>query len=84
MQLELEDRLAHIDHAYFEAAQTAALYVAYALDQRETESFELHMMTCLACVEAVEMWRAMKENMPKAMGSSSRTTFQSKAATRRR
>jgi anti-sigma factor RsiW len=53
-----------MDHALFKAKQTAAAYVADGLDETTLESFEMHMMGCQECVEDVETWRAIKQNMP--------------------
>jgi hypothetical protein len=54
-----------MDHIQFKANQTAAGYVANGLDESTQEAFELHMMGCSACVEDVEVWRAIKLEMPK-------------------
>src|SRR5579875_1285103 len=48
-----------MDHLRFKSEQTAAAYVADALDASAREQFELHMMSCSACVEEVERWRAL-------------------------
>jgi hypothetical protein len=53
-----------MDHSQFKANQTAAVYVADGLDAATQEEFELHMMTCVECVEDVETWRAIKINIP--------------------
>jgi hypothetical protein len=52
-------------HIQFKANQTAAGYVANGLDESTQEAFELHMMGCSECVEDVEVWRAIKLDMPK-------------------
>jgi hypothetical protein len=54
-----------MDHIQFKANQTAAGYVANGLDESTQEAFELHMMGCSECVEDVEVWRAIKLEMPK-------------------
>ena len=54
-----------MDHMQFKANQTAAGYVANGLDESILEAFELHMMGCPECVEDVEVWRAIKLDMPK-------------------
>ncbi|HEX6510539.1 MAG TPA: zf-HC2 domain-containing protein [Chloroflexota bacterium] len=54
-----------MDHMQFKANQTAAGYVANGLDESTQEAFELHMMGCPECVEDVEVWRAIKLDMPK-------------------
>jgi hypothetical protein len=54
-----------MDHIQFKANQTAAGYVANGLDESTQEAFELHMMGCTECVEDVEVWRAIKLDMPK-------------------
>jgi hypothetical protein len=53
-----------MDHSQFKANQTAAVYVADALDPPTQEAFEMHMMGCPECVEDVETWRAVKINIP--------------------
>jgi hypothetical protein len=53
-----------MDHMQFKANQTAAGYVANGLDESTQEAFELHMMGCSECVEDVEVWRAIKLDMP--------------------
>jgi len=53
-----------MDHMQFKANQTAACYVANGLDESTQEAFELHMMGCSECVEDVEVWRAIKLDMP--------------------
>ena len=52
-----------MDHDWFALHQTAATYVANGLDDVTLEEFELHMMGCRACVEDVESWRAIQQNM---------------------
>ncbi|MGH8226552.1 MAG: zf-HC2 domain-containing protein [Steroidobacteraceae bacterium] len=52
-----------MDHLRFKSEQTAAAYVAGDLDPRSMEQFELHMMSCPECVEAVEGWRAIKSQL---------------------
>src|SRR6185437_10298237 len=54
-----------MDHIQFKANQTAAGYVANGLDESTQEAFELHMMGCSECVEDVEVWRAIKLDIPK-------------------
>ncbi len=54
-----------MDHVQFKANQTAAGYVAGGLDDGTQEAFELHLMGCSECVEDVEIWRAIKVEMPK-------------------
>ena len=54
-----------MDHIQFKANQTAAGYVANGLDENTQEAFELHLMSCSECVEDVEVWRAIKLDMPK-------------------
>lgn len=54
-----------MDHIQFKANQTAAGYVANGLDESTQEAFELHMMGCSECVEDVEVWRAIKLDMPR-------------------
>ncbi len=54
-----------MDHMQFKANQTAAGYVANGLDESTQEAFELHLMGCSECVEDVEVWRAIKLDMPK-------------------
>jgi hypothetical protein len=54
-----------MDHMQFKANQTAAGYVANGLDESTQEAFELHMMGCSECVEDVEVWRAIKLEIPK-------------------
>ena len=54
-----------MDHMQFKANQTAAGYVANGLDESTQEAFELHLMGCSECVEDVEVWRAIKLDMPR-------------------
>ena len=54
-----------MDHMQFKANQTAAGYVADGLDEVTQEAFELHLMACPECVGDVEIWRAVKLDMPK-------------------
>ncbi len=54
-----------MDHIQFKANQTAAGYVANGLDEGTQEAFELHMMGCSECVADVEVWRAIKLEMPR-------------------
>ncbi|GEM_PF-750658 len=63
-----------MDHLRFKSEQTAAAYVADALDASAREQFELHMMSCSECVEEVEGWRALKSCLPRdaTLGHSSR------------
>jgi hypothetical protein len=53
-----------MDHHRFKNEQTAALYVANELDSSTQEAFELHMMTCGECLDDVETWRALKNQLP--------------------
>jgi len=53
-----------MDHLQFKSNQTAAGYVANGLDESTQEAFELHMMGCSECVADVEVWRAIKLEMP--------------------
>ena len=53
-----------MEHLRFKSDQTAAAYVADELDPESREEFELHMMSCVDCVEDVEGWRAIKSHMP--------------------
>ena len=55
-----------MDHTQFKANQTAAGYVADGLDESTEEEFELHLMSCPECVEDVEVWRAIKLDMPRS------------------
>src|SRR3977135_4416341 len=54
-----------MDHIQFKANQTAAGYVANGLDENTQEAFELHLMGCSECVGDVEVWRAIKLDMPR-------------------
>jgi anti-sigma factor RsiW len=65
-----------MDHARFRANHTAALYVNGDLDERAQESFELHLISCVSCVEDVEIWRAMRSGMreTRAAGTLERTS----------
>lgn len=54
-----------MDHIHFKANQTAAGYVADGLDASTQEAFELHLMSCPECVGDVEVWRAIKLDMPR-------------------
>jgi hypothetical protein len=54
-----------MDHIQFKANQTAAGYVANGLDESTQEAFELHLMGCSECVADVEVWRAIKLEMPR-------------------
>jgi len=54
-----------MEHTEFKANQTAGAYVANGLDESTQEAFELHMMGCSECCEDVEVWRAIKRDMPK-------------------
>ena len=51
-------------HTEFKANQTAAAYVAGALDESAREAFELHLFDCIECLQEVETWRAIKHNLP--------------------
>lgn len=62
-----------MDHTQFKANQTAAGYVADGLDEGTLEAFELHMMCCAECVEEVEVWRAIKHEMPRLQEASRST-----------
>jgi hypothetical protein len=52
-----------VDHLRFKSNQTAAAYVADALDLQTQEAFELHLMSCAECVDEVESWRAIKMSL---------------------
>jgi len=52
-----------MDHEFFRVHQTAATYVANGLDVAMLEEFELHLMGCRSCVEDVESWRAIQQNI---------------------
>ncbi|HKZ72507.1 MAG TPA: zf-HC2 domain-containing protein [Steroidobacteraceae bacterium] len=52
-----------MDHARFKSSHAAATYVSGDLDERTQQAFELHLMQCPACVEEVEVWRAMQAGM---------------------
>jgi hypothetical protein len=69
-----------MDHMQFKANQTAAGYVANGLDESTQEAFELHMMGCSECVEDVEVWRAIKLEMPKQHPQVSLTPRRNKVA----
>jgi hypothetical protein len=56
-----------MDHIEFKVNQTAAGYVANGLDESTQEAFELHLMGCSECVEDVEVWRAIKLDMPRQL-----------------
>jgi hypothetical protein len=58
-----------MDHIQFKTNQTAAGYVANGLDESTQEAFELHMMGCSECVADVEVWRAIKFEMPRSSTS---------------
>jgi len=53
-----------MDHEFFKAHQTAAIYVGNGLAEEMLEVFELHLMNCRVCVDEVESCRAIKDNMP--------------------
>jgi hypothetical protein len=55
-----------MDHLQFKSSQTAAVYVADGLDEPTLEAFEMHMLDCNECLEDVEAWRAIKNNMPRS------------------
>jgi len=55
-----------MDHAHFKTRETAANYVAEGLDARTQEAFELHLMDCTECLQEVEIWRAIKLEMPRS------------------
>jgi hypothetical protein len=59
-----------MDHLRFESDQAAAAYVADGLDPERRQEFELHMMSCPECVEAVEGWRAIKDHLPHDLADS--------------
>src|ERR1700752_3541868 len=69
-----------MDHMQFKANQTAAGYVANGLDESTQEAFELHMMGCSECVEDVEVWRAIKLDMPRQRAQVSTLTPRRKPA----
>jgi hypothetical protein len=52
-------------HSQFLARQTAAHYVANALDADTAEAFEMHLMECRHCVGDVELWRTVRRMFPK-------------------
>jgi hypothetical protein len=54
-----------MDHMRFKSNQTAAAYVADALDPAAQEAFERHLMSCPDCVSEVEDWRAIKSQLPR-------------------
>jgi hypothetical protein len=56
-----------MDHIQFKANQTAAGYVADGLDEGTQAAFELHLMGCSECVGDVEVWRAIKLDMPRPL-----------------
>lgn len=49
----------------FKELQTAAAYVACGLEEVVQEEFELHLMGCPGCVDDVEVWRCIKQEMPR-------------------
>lgn len=51
------------DHARFKSNQTAAAYVANALDPQTQEAFEMHLLSCPECLDDVEVWRALKRHL---------------------
>ncbi|HUI59554.1 MAG TPA: zf-HC2 domain-containing protein [Steroidobacteraceae bacterium] len=63
-----------MDHLQFKANQTAAVYVADGLDEATQEAFELHMMGCPECVDDVEAWRAIKQELPAVAQPAARAT----------
>lgn len=69
-----------MDHIQFKANQTAAGYVANGLDESTQEAFELHMMGCSECVADVEVWRAIKLEMPRQGAQVRTSTPQRKVA----
>ena len=50
------------EHMVFKMNQTAAAYVAGALDEETSERFELHLLECVECSDDVEVWRALKRS----------------------
>jgi hypothetical protein len=52
-----------MNHEFFQAHETPAVYVADGLDEGTLEQFELHLMSCRTCVDDVESWRAIKHNV---------------------
>jgi anti-sigma factor RsiW len=54
-----------MNHLQFKTRQTAADYVAQGLDEPTQEAFELHLMGCPECLQDVEIWRAIKQEMPR-------------------
>jgi hypothetical protein len=58
-----------MDHMRFKANLTAASYVARGLDESAQEQFELHLMSCVECVDDVESWRAIEKHMPRNEGA---------------
>jgi hypothetical protein len=69
-----------MDHMQFKANQTGARYVARDLDDHTMEIFELHLMGCVECVEEVELWRAIKLDMPKGRPEAQTAASQRKTA----
>ena len=69
-----------MDHLEFKANQTAAQYVGRGLDDSKQEAFELHMIDCAECVQEVEVWRAIKSDMPKSMPDVRTATSHRKSA----
>lgn len=54
-----------MDHLRFKSNHTAAAYVANGLDLATQEAFELHLLSCAECVNDVEIWRTIKNKMPR-------------------
>jgi hypothetical protein len=54
-----------MEHIDFKLKQAAAAYVAHGLNDTDMEDFEIHMMGCAECVEDIEVWRAIKQGIPK-------------------
>jgi len=52
-----------MQHTHFQATQTAAVYVGGGLDENALEAFEVHLLDCRECLEDVEVWRAIKQEM---------------------
>jgi Putative zinc-finger len=64
-----------MEHMQFKANQTAAAYVARELSDEAQEAFELHMMSCSDCLDDVEAWRVVREQMPAAVAARAATPF---------
>jgi hypothetical protein len=69
-----------MDHLEFKANQIAAAYVADGVDESTQEAFELHLLSCAECVEDVEVWRAIKQKMPRTVPDARTTTAHRRSA----